>query len=245
MRALALSLLCLVLAVPARAAARVDNSLYAQLLAAHVHAGVVDYAGLKVEEAKLDAYLAVLERTGPATLDLEERKAFYINAYNAWTLKLILTGYPGVKSIKDLGGLFSGPWSRQLVRIAGKVLTLDEVEHGILRKPPFTDPRIHFAVNCASKSCPPLRSVPYVGERLDEQLDQAAHDFINAAGSVVVNGDLVWVSKIFDWYGADFGDAPLDFVRRYARDGLLEKLDALGSQARVRFLEYDWSLNGA
>lgn len=239
MRALIL-LLGLFLAYPVHA----DDSLYAQLLGKFVHAGAVDYAGLKAEEAQLDAYLTVLEHTDPRALDLEGRKAFYINAYNAWTLKLILTSYPGVKSIKDLGGLFSGPWSRELVRIEGKVLTLDELEHGILRKPPFTDPRIHFAVNCASRSCPLLRSTPYAGEGLDGQLDLAARNFINAPGNTVVDGDLVWVSKIFDWYGQDFGDAPLDFVRRYARNDLQEKLDALGSRARVRFLDYDWSLNG-
>jgi hypothetical protein len=239
MRALIL-LLGLFLAYSAHA----DDSLYAQLLGKYVHAGVVDYAGLKADEARLDDYLAALEHTHPAALDLESRKALYINAYNAWTLKLILTGYPGVKSIKDLGGLFAGPWRRELVRIEGKVLTLDEVEHGILRKPPFTDPRIHFAVNCASRSCPPLRSEPYVGEGLDRQLDAAARDFINAPGNTVPDGDLVRVSKIFDWYGQDFGDAPLDFVRRYALGDLKAKLDALGSRARVRFLDYDWSLNG-
>ena len=243
MRATCLLLLCLALAAPARAAARVDDALYAGLLARHVHAGMVDYSGLKAEEATLDAYLEALERTEPATLDLEGRKAFYINAYNAWTLKLILSAYPGVKSIRDLGGVFSGPWSRKLVRLSGRLLTLDEVEHGILRKPPFRDPRIHFAVNCASRSCPPLRSEPYAGERLDEQLDAAARDFINTPGNTVVEGDLVWVSRIFDWYGEDFGDAPLDFVRRYARNGLLERLDALGDRARVRFLNYNWSLN--
>lgn len=239
MRVLVL-LLGMFLALPVHA----DDSLYAQLLGRHVHAGGVDYAGLKADEAQLDAFLAVLEHTDPTALDREGRKAFYINAYNAWTLKLILGGYPGVKSIKNLGGLFSGPWSRELVRIEGKVLTLDEVEHGILRKPPFTDPRIHFAVNCASRSCPPLRSEPYAGERLDEQLDAAARNFINAPGNTVLDGDLVWVSRIFDWYGEDFGDAPLDFVRRYALGDLKAKLDALGSRARVRFLDYDWSLNG-
>lgn len=240
MRALFLCLLALCLAAPVSA----DDAVYAELLGKHVHAGAVDYAGLKADEARLDAYLAELEHANPAALDLESRKAFYINAYNAWTLKLILTGWPGVKSIKDLGGVFSGPWSRELVRIEGKVLTLDEVEHGILRKPPFTDPRIHFAVNCASRSCPPLRSEPYAGDRLDEQLHDATEAFINAPGNTVVDGDLVWVSKIFDWYGEDFGNAPLDFVRRYARGELMGKLDALGDRARVRFLGYDWSLNG-
>lgn len=240
MRALLLCCLALCLAAPVSA----DDAVYAELLGAYVHAGVVDYAGLKADEARLDAYLAELSHTDTAALDLESRKAFYINAYNAWTLKLILTAWPGVKSIKELGGLFSGPWSRELVRIEGKVLTLDEVEHGILRKPPFTDPRIHFAVNCASRSCPPLRPEPYAGDRLDAQLEDATESFINAPGNTVVDGDLVWVSRIFDWYGEDFGDAPLDFVRRHARGELMEKLDALGDRARVRFLDYDWSLNG-
>jgi hypothetical protein len=135
----------------------VDHGIYADLLVKYVKNGVVDYQGFKSEETKLDQYLKVLENTDTKNLSRDEQFAFYANAYNAWTIKLILSAYPGVKSIKDLGSVFKSPWKKKLVRIEGKVITLDDIEHNILR-PRFKDPRVHFAVNCASKGCPPLRS---------------------------------------------------------------------------------------
>ena len=156
----------------------VDDSLYGELLKKYVTNGVVDYQGFKNEEDKLDRYLHVLEKTDTKTLSRNEQFAFYINAYNAWTIKLVLTAYPGIKSIKDLGSLFRSPWKRKIVRIDGDVLTLDNVEHDILR-PHFKDPRIHFAVNCASKSCPPLRSEPYRADNFDHQLNEMTESFVN------------------------------------------------------------------
>ena len=163
---------------PAISAERVDHGLYAQLIEKHVKAGVVDYGGMKRQEKMLDQYLALLEGTDTDALTKNERFAFYVNAYNAWTIKLILTGYPGVKSIKDLGTLFQSPWKKKLVKINGEDVSLDHIEHDILR-PQFKDPRIHFAVNCASKSCPPLISEPYQGTTLDEQLDANTRAFVN------------------------------------------------------------------
>ena len=135
----------------------VDNSLYAGLLKKYVKDGVVNYQGFKKEESVFDKYLKVLEQVDSKILSRNEQFAFYINAYNAWTIKLILSGYPGIKSIKDMGSLFKSPWKKKICRIGGKVITLDDIEHNILR-PLFKDPRVHFAINCAAKSCPPLRS---------------------------------------------------------------------------------------
>ena len=134
----------------------VDNTLYGELLGRYVKSGVVDYRGIKKEEGNLDRYLRILEKTDPKTLSRKDQFAFYINAYNAWTIKLILSDYPGIKSIKDLGSLFKSPWKKKIARIDGDVISLNNIEHDILR-PRFKDPRIHFAVNCASKSCPPLK----------------------------------------------------------------------------------------
>lgn len=137
------------------AAQGVDNSLYAGLLKKYVKDGVVNYQGFKNEESVLDKYLKVLEEVDSKILSSNEQFAFYINAYNAWTIKLILSGYPGIKSIKDMGSLFKSPWKKQICRIDGKIITLDDIEHNILR-PRFKDPRVHFAINCAAKSCPPF-----------------------------------------------------------------------------------------
>ena len=132
----------------------VDNSIFADLLKEYVKDGAVDYAGFKKDESRLDAYLKVLEGVNTGTLDRDAQFAFYVNAYNAWTIKLILSGYPGVESIKDLGSVFKSPWKKEIVRIDGDLVTLDHVEHEILR-PRFKDARVHFAINCASKGCPP------------------------------------------------------------------------------------------
>ena len=148
---------------PARGEMGVDNSLYERLLKQYVNQGVVDYRGIKNEEATLDQYLKVLENTDPRKLSRSEQFAFYVNAYNAWTIKLILSAYPGLKSIKELGSFLSTPWKKKIARIDGDVLTLDAIEHDILRKQ-FKDPRVHFAVNCASQGCPPLRRGTLSGE---------------------------------------------------------------------------------
>ena len=190
-----LFLLITPLVTPARSVEVVDNSIYAGLLGKYVKDGVVDYEGFKGEEAKLDQYLTVLEKTDTGTLSRKERFAFYVNAYNAWTIKLILGGYPGVKSIKDLGSLFKSPWKKRICRIDGDVITLDDIEHNILR-PKFKDPRVHFAINCAAKSCPPLRSEPYLGDRLDQQLDEMTRAFINDPASKRYEDRTLYVSSI-------------------------------------------------
>jgi hypothetical protein len=240
----ALLLFCGAVFVRPAAAGEIDNSVYADLLARYVANGVVNYAGFKAEEPKLDQYLTVFEQVDPQSLSRNDRFAFYINAYNAWTIKLILSGYPGLKSIKDLGSLFQSPWKKEFVRIHGRTLSLDDIEHNILR-PRFKDPRVHFAINCASKSCPPLLAEPYRGDVLDSQLDQVTRRFLNDPGSYRLDGDEFQVSAIFKWFSEDFNDDPLGFYFTYAEGDLKKMLASRRSRLTVRYLDYNWSLNGS
>ncbi|MCJ7686762.1 MAG: DUF547 domain-containing protein [Desulfobacteraceae bacterium] len=225
-----------------RAAQEVDNRIYAELLGKYVKNGLVNYQGFKNEEAKLDQYLKVLESTDTKALSLDEQFAFYINAYNAWTIKLILTGYPGVKSIKDLGSFFSGPWKKKICRIDGEVISLDQIEHEILRST-FKDPRVHFTINCAARSCPPLRSDPYQGAILDQQLNEMASAFINDPSRNRLERNTLYVSKIFDWFEEDFNGDVIGFILKYAKGGLKKGLESNKGDTVIKYLDYDWSLN--
>lgn len=220
-----------------------DHGLYAELLSRYVKKGVVDYQGFKDEEDKLVQYLQVLERTDTEKLSRNDRFAFYINAYNAWTIKLILGAYPGVKSIKDLGTLFRSPWKKQIARIDNEIISLDYIEHQILR-PEFKDPRVHFAINCASKSCPPLRAEPYEGKSLNRQLDQMAEDFINDPARNRLEGSVLYASNIFNWFAEDFNGDITGFFMRYAKGDLRTRLKARRHEIKIKYLDYDWSLNG-
>jgi len=228
---------------PAISADSVDHGLYGELLQKYVKNGVVGYQGFKKEEAKLDQYLNILEKTDTKALSRSEQFAFYVNAYNAWTIKLILSAYPGIKSIKDLGSLIKSPWKRKIAPIDGDLLTLDNIEHDILR-PRFKDPRIHFTVNCAAKSCPLLRSDPYQGDVLDQQLTEMTEAFINDPGHNRLKGNTLYVSSIFKWYSEDFNDGIVAFFTKYARGELREKLQKQAKEIKVEYLDYDWSLNG-
>ena len=223
--------------------AAVDRGIYAELLNKYAKDGVVDYAGFKTDEGKLDAYLKVLEGIDPEALPRNEQFAFYINAYNAWTIKLVLSGYPGINSIKDLGGLFTSPWKKKICRINGKVITLDDIEHGILR-PRFKDPRIHFAINCASKGCPPLLSEPFRGAVLDRQLDRVTRDFLNDPERNRLDGNTLYVSRIFKWFKEDFKDDIVGFFLKYAEGALKERSKAGTDAVDIEYLDYDWTLNG-
>lgn len=222
---------------------RVDHGLYASLLNRHVAGGTVDYRSLQNDEAILDRYLDALAVVNPNTLPAGEQFAFYANAYNAWTLKLILSRYPNLRSIKDLGSLFKSPWKKKIARIDGQLLTLDQIEHDILRKR-FRDPRVHFAVNCASKGCPPLQAEPFTGSRLNDQLDRAARQFINNSRFNRLEGDTLRVSRIFDWFSKDFNDDVIGYFLNYAHGPLRERLVKNKGRIRIKYLDYDWSLNG-
>jgi hypothetical protein len=221
----------------------VDNSIFSKLLKKYVRNGKVNYAGFKTEEAKLDQYLKILESVDPGKLSRNEQFAFYVNTYNAWTIKLILSEYPGVTSIKDLGSLLKGPWKKEIVRIDGGVISLDHVEHEILR-PRFKDPRVHFAINCAAKSCPPLRSEPFSGHILGRQLNDSTRSFINDPKSFRLEDDELFVSRIFKWFSEDFNEDIIGFFLKYASGSLKKKLEANSDRIKVKYLPYDWSLNG-
>jgi len=238
-----LAAVILLTALPTAAGERVDHGIYAELLSRYVKNGEVNYAGFKTDEARLDQYLDTLAQAEPELLAREEQFAYYINAYNAWTIKLILTAYPGISSIKDLGGFFQSPWKKEFVRMGGREVSLDHIEHGILR-PRFRDPRVHFAVNCASKSCPPLLSEPYRGDRLEDQLTRVTTDFLNQPANSRLDGRRFWVSSIFKWFAEDFNHDVLGFYLTYAQGDLKQKLLADRDRIELRYLDYDWSLNG-
>lgn len=222
----------------------IDNSIYADLLKKYVKNGVVDYRGFKQEEVKLDKYLTILAQVKPDQLPRDEQFAFYINLYNAWTVKLILTEYPGVESIKDLGSILKSPWKKKIARLKGEVITLDDIEHSILR-PRFKDPRVHFAVNCASKGCPPLRSEPYLGSTLDQQLNNSTATFLNDPLQNYLKEGELYVSKIFKLFNDDFNNGVYNFFLKYARSDLKKELHKLGGNIKIQYLDYDWSLNGS
>lgn len=221
------------------------HTIWGELLQRHVEHGVVDYQGFKKDEKRLDEYLAMLDAASPQSLSEQKRLALYINAYNAYTVKLILNNFKDgrpVSSIKKIGGFLSGPWSIEFCRIGGEVYTLDNIEHDIIR-PRFYDPRVHFAVNCASQSCPPLIDKPYQAETLDEQLNKNTIAFVNDADFNYLQGSTLYVSKIFTWFSEDFGGDIRGFFQKYAQGALRAELDRLGKEVDIEYLDYDWSLN--
>jgi hypothetical protein len=254
------------LAAPAAHAFDQSHAAWDALLKQHVvvaqngNSSRVDYAGLAADPRALNAYLdglSAVAETEYRGWTREQQLAFLLNAYNAFTLKLVLTRYPGLKSIKDLGSFLQSPWKKEFFKLLGAARSLDGVEHGMIRAPgAFDDPRIHFALNCASIGCPMLREEAYVAARLDAQLESGARRFLGDRSRNrydPVSGKLE-VSPIFDWYKADFEKGSrgitsvTQFLARYA-DFLAE--DAVGhtvvrqGKAPIRYLDYDWTLNDA
>ena len=229
---------------------------YRDLLTRFVRDGKVDYAALTSGRSVLDRNVEAFGRVGMAdemAWPRGERLAFWINAYNLFTLRSIVDHYPIRGSVFTLYPRSSirqidGVWTTQHWAVAGRSVTLDQIEHEILR-PTFKDPRVHFAVNCASTSCPTLRSEPYIGRDIDAQLDDATRRFLSSAHGTQSAGGRLRVSSLFKWYGEDFvisekglkGDAAIRaFVERY---GPPAAVLAVRASAAVRFLSYDWSLN--
>lgn len=222
--------------------AQPSHELLDDLLRRYVNRdGRVDYAGMREAEKQLDTYLALLEKDQPQPpWDQDAKKAYWINAYNAFTLKLILDNYP-LESITDLHPLLYIPgintvWHREFFDL-GKAQSLDAIEHEILRKE-FDDPRIHFAINCASVSCPVLRNEAYVAQRLDAQLNQQAVRFINSGVRNKITPHAIEISKIFDWFESDFtqGGSLIQFLNQYTNE-------EIQPGASIDYLDYDWRLN--
>jgi hypothetical protein len=241
-----------------------DHAAWTQLLQRHVvllrggQASQVRYAGLAGDRAALKAYLTSLSAVSRSAFDgwsKPAQMAFLINAYNAFTIELILTRYPGLASIKDLGSLFSSPWKPQWIPLLGVRMSLDDIEHGLLReRGRYDDPRIHFAVNCASIGCPMLREEAFTGERLEAQLGQQTQRFLADRTRNRWNPQRgrLEVSKIFDWYGDDFGQChrgigslPAFFATHADRlaDGADGRARVRSADVDIGFLDYDWALN--
>lgn len=213
-----------------------------ELLQAHVKDDRVDYKGLVAEKDKLHAYCKLLSSTPPSD-DWSEnaRLAFWINTYNAFTVQLIVDNYP-VKSIKDLNPSLSMPllhtiWTITQFEIGDKKYSLDDVENKVLRSA-FKEPRIHFAINCASMSCPPLRNEAFVGGRVQAQLDDQAHHFINDPRYNKIEKTHANLSKIFSWFSGDFekNGSIIDFINTYSTV-------KLAADAKLSYMDHDWSLN--
>lgn len=238
------------LALPALAAAQ-DVTLLAKLLAAHTRSAA-DAAGTRVDYGALGrdpewaALLSQLAASTPpsATAPRADRLAFWINAYNVLAMDVVVKHQP-IASIRDAGSLLRPVWKRPAGRVGGREVTLDQVEHEILR--PIGDPRVHMAIVCASTSCPSLAREPFEAARLDAQLDAASARFVSdpRKGARVESG-AVRVSPIFRWFEADFAGAGgiLGFVRRHASPELRAALDALAPAPPIEVFDYDWSLNG-
>ncbi|MGZ5662377.1 MAG: DUF547 domain-containing protein [Usitatibacter sp.] len=222
------------------------------------NASRVDYAGFARDRAQLKAVLDDDSKVTKAEFDSwskPRQQAFLINAYNAFTIELILTKYPDLKSIRDLGSFLSKPWSKKFFRLFGEESYLDFIEHEMLRKDGvYDDPRVHVAVVCASIGCPMLRNEAFVPDRLDAQMDDAMRRFLSDRTRNRYNpqSGKLEVSKIFDWYGKDFEKGHKGFTSvkatlgRYA-DQLADKPEdralVKAGKAEVAFLDYDWSLN--
>jgi hypothetical protein len=200
--------------------------------------GFVDYKSLKQNEAKLDAYLAYLEKTAPEkSWSANKEKAFWINVYNAYTLKIILDNYP-LKSITKINNKGKTAWKTPFVNVGGTTYTLDHVEHEILRKK-FKDPRIHVGVNCASGSCPKLGNLAFTEANVDAELERLMKEFINDSSRNKLSAKKVEISEIFNWFQSDFtaDGSVIDYINKYANTPVNKK-------AKIKYLTYDWSLNG-
>lgn len=200
----------------------------------------------RADREALNQYVASLTALPISTYNRAEQMAYWINFYNALTVKVVLDHYP-VKSIRDIDispGFFSdGPWGNKLVMVEGEKISLNDIEHRILR-PIWQDNRVHYVVNCASIGCPNLESKAYSASSLDARLDVAAKAYINSPRGVTIANGAITVSKIYDWFIADFGHdekSVLAHLAKYAAPALRKKLSAIG---KIDDVAYDWRLNG-
>ncbi|MCB5162335.1 DUF547 domain-containing protein [Marinomonas algarum] len=239
-----------------------DHSAWNALLQQNVYlidggkASQVDYQGFADNKASLKRYLDRLAQVSQTEFDSwpkNDQLAFLINTYNAATVALILTEWPNIESIKDLGSLFRSPWSKDVVSLLGEERSLDEVEHELIRgSDRYNDPRIHFAVNCASIGCPALANQAFQGDNLDRLLETQTELFLADRSRNRLNGDTLELSSIFKWYREDFEkgwkgyDSLEAFLSDYANALSLDTatVESLEKDALdIEFLEYDWSLN--
>ncbi|MFK7980479.1 MAG: DUF547 domain-containing protein [Saprospiraceae bacterium] len=216
-----------------RAPQALSHAAWNALTQKHISAtGKVNYKGFKADIAAFDAYLKSLaDNPVQSSWSRGQKMAYWINAYNAFTIKLIVANYP-VKSIMDLEG--GKPWDKKWIKLGGKTYSLNNIEHDILR-PKYKDARIHFAVNCAAKSCPPVWNKAWTAANLNGQLERSAKAFINNSQYNSVGGSNAAISKIFEWYAVDFGNIT-DYLNKYASTKVAEG-------TAVTYKEYNWALN--
>lgn len=214
--------------------AQPDYKAWETFLKKYVSAtGDVDYKSIKANKKELDAITKIFSATSVLpSWSKNDQLAFWINAYNAFTIDLIVNNYP-LKSIQGLDG--GKPWDVKRITIGGKKYSLNNIENDIIR-PQFKDARIHFAVNCAAKSCPPILNGAFFGKTIDTQLDEATKKFINNKKYQTITSSNITLSKIFDWYGADFGDI-VTFINKYSNV-------KVNKSATIAYKDYDWALNG-
>lgn len=221
-----------------------SHQIWDQLVKTHVKPnGMVDYKGFIREKAKLESYLKLLSENAPdrKTWSKNQQLAYWINAYNAFTVKLIVDNYP-TKSIRDLGPQLKIPlikdvWHYKFFKIGGVETSLDEIEHSIIRKE-FDEPRIHFAINCASVSCPPLLNEAFTAEKLESQLQKVAIGFINDPTRNKITQDAAQISSIFSWFQGDFTKkgSLIDFLNLFSKV-------KIKPNAKISHLDYNWNLN--
>ncbi len=209
----------------------------------------VDYDLLHSNPDSLNNYLDQLEAVKKTDFDSwnkQQQMAFLINSYNAFTLKLILNNYPEIESIRDLGGLFSSPWKKKFLNLFGKKTNLDYIEQDVLRKK-YNEPRIHFAINCASKSCPALQKKVYIGSQLNEQLENATIQFLRDPQHNRFNEEKnqLEISSLFDWFKTDFtkSGSLINFISAYISDDPEIQSLLKHESTKIKYLDYDWSLN--
>jgi hypothetical protein len=230
----------------AASSARIDHGPWDRLLGIYAKRGADGInrfaygAVTSSDRAALKAYLGALQAIRPQEYGRDEQFAYWVNLYNAATVDLIVDAYP-VKSIRDLGFVSLGPWRRKILTINGQRLSLDDVEHGILR-PIWKDVRIHYAVNCASVGCPNLALKAYRADILEAMLETAARDYVNhPRGFSSADGKLT-ASSIYQWYQSDWGsvDEVIAHALKYAD---AKTTDALNGAFKIDYYAYDWSLN--
>jgi len=220
----------------------IQHELWDTLLQTHVSDdGWVDYSGFRQDSQKLKTYLQLLSKNHPNDKhwSKDEQLAYWINAYNAYTVKIVADHYPvsGIKDIKNGIPFVNTVWDIKFIQIENHSYDLNNIEHGIIRKH-FNEPRIHFAVNCASYSCPALINRAFTATSLDQQLDDAARRFINDPLRNHPSKNPAQLSKIFSWFKGDFtkNDDLKSFVNKYA-------IKPISADAKIQYLDYDWSLN--
>ena len=224
-----------------------SHAAFTAILKKHLKNDMVDYAGLKKNPGELNAYLETLAAVPEPAFkkwNKDQQMAFLINLYNAATLKLIVDHYP-LKSIKDIGNVLKGPWKQEVVRLFGELETLDHVEHDLLRKN-YHDPRIHFAVNCASIGCPALRPEAFQAVKLEAQLEEQSREFLgdSSKNRLDAKNKTLYLSPIFDWFKGDFtakSGTIEKFVTPYVSAAERKVIEKGGIS--IKYTDYDWNLN--